>query len=110
MRGWGACNRPSAFWGLGAGGLGLVVWGGHGVVPWWTEAYAIQKEVSPHIPHNTWFGVRVDLVNDEMTLYVEDEIILTKKLTYYLSEGRPGLYVGTATDAAFRRIVIKDLL
>lgn len=81
----------------------------HGVVPWWTEAYETQKKVRPYIPDDTWFRVRVDVIDDEMTLYVEDKPVFTKKLTFYLSKGRPGLYVGTATDAVFRRIVISDL-
>jgi len=81
----------------------------HGVVPWWTEAYATQQKSGSRIPPNTWFRAHVDVVRDEFTLYVEDQIVFTKKLTYYLSEGRPGFYVGTATDAAFRRVMIKDL-
>jgi len=81
----------------------------HGVVPWWTEAYATQEKGGPCIPPNTWFGARVDVVGDEFTLQVEGQIVFAKKLTYYLSEGRPGLYVGTTTDAAFRRVVIEDL-
>ena len=81
----------------------------HGVVPWWTEAYATQQKGGSRIPPNTWFRAHVDVVHDEFTLYVEDQIVFTKKLTYYLSEGRPGFYIGTATDAAFRRVMIKDL-
>lgn len=81
----------------------------HGIVPWWTEAYASQKKGTAHIPTNSWFRARVDVVSDEFTLRVEDQIIFTKKLTYYLLAGRPGLYVGTVTDAMFRRIVIEDL-
>jgi hypothetical protein len=30
-------------------------------------------------------------------VYVGDNFIFKKKLTYYLKEGRPGLFVGTAT-------------
>jgi len=81
----------------------------HGVVPWWTEAYASQKKGDPHIPINSWFQARVDVMGDEFTVYVEDRSVFTKKITYYLKEGRPGFFVGTATDAAFRRIVIEDL-
>jgi hypothetical protein len=81
----------------------------HGIVPWWTEAYAGQQKGTAHIPDNAWFHTRVDVLKDEMSLYVEDQLVFTKKLTYYLSEGFPGLYVGTSTDAAFRRIVIEDL-
>lgn len=81
----------------------------HGVVPWWTEAYATQQKGAPPIPTDAWFGARVDVVGDAFTLFVGGEEVFRKKLTYYLEEGRPGLYVGTATDAAFRRVVIEDL-
>jgi hypothetical protein len=81
----------------------------HGVVPWWTEAYSNQKKGTPYIPADSWFRARVDVVGDEFTLYIEDQFVFTKKITYYLSEGRPGFYVGTATDAMFRRIIIENL-
>jgi hypothetical protein len=81
----------------------------HGIVPWWTEAYSTQQKGGPIIPANDWFRARVDVTGDELSIYVEHEFVFTKKLTYYLSEGYPGLYVGTATDAAFRRIEIEDL-
>jgi hypothetical protein len=48
-------------------------------------------------------------VGDEFTVYVEGQPVFTKKITYYFKDGRPGFFVGTATDAAFRRIVIEDL-
>jgi hypothetical protein len=82
----------------------------HGVVPWWTEAYAKQERGSVHIPIDAWFQARVDVVGDEFSLYVDDKKVFTKKMTYYLSEGQPGFYVGTATDAAFRRVLIEDLV
>lgn len=81
----------------------------HGIVPWWTEAYANQKKGNPHIPTDSWFLARVDVSGVEFTVYVEDQPVFTKKITYYLKEGRPGFFVGTATDATFRRIVIEDL-
>ena len=81
----------------------------HGVVPWWTEAYANQKKGNPHIPTDSWFRARVEVLGDEFTVYVEDRLVFTKKITYYLSKGRPGFFVGTATDAMFRRIVIETL-
>jgi hypothetical protein len=81
----------------------------HGIVPWWTEAYAGQQKGTAHVPEGAWFCTRVDVVKDEMSIYVEDQPVFTKKLTYYLSAGFPGIYVGTATDAAFRRIAIEDL-
>jgi len=81
----------------------------YGVVPWWTEGYAIQEKGGPLITKNKWFETRIEVVDDELSVFVEGEFVFTKKLTYYLSEGRPGFYVGTATDAAFRRVEIKDL-
>lgn len=81
----------------------------HGIVPWWSEAYASQKKGYAFIPKNDWFKARVDIKDNEITVFVNDEMIFTKKIIYYLSEGRPGLYVGTGTDASFRRIMIKDL-
>ena len=81
----------------------------HGVVPWWTEAYANQQKGGPQISYDEWFAARVDVIGDEFSIYVDEEHIFTKKLTYYLTEGRPGFYVGTTTDAAFRRVILKDL-
>ena len=81
----------------------------HGIVPWWTEAYSNQKKGNPHIPTDSWFESRVDVSGDEFTVYVGNQLVFTKKITYYLSKGIPGLFVGTATDAAFRRIVIEEL-
>lgn len=82
----------------------------HGIVPWWTEAYATQEKGTVAIPVNSWFRVRVDVIGDEFALYIDDQEIFTKKFTYYLSAGRSGFYVGTATDAMFRRIVIENIL
>jgi hypothetical protein len=81
----------------------------HGIVPWWTEAYAKQEKGIAAIPTNAWFRARIDVIADEFTLSMDEEVVFTKKLTYYLSTGRPGFYVGTATDAMFRRVVIEDL-
>ncbi len=81
----------------------------HGVVPWWTEAYAAQKKGSVPVPADRWFTAGVEVVGDEFTVTVAGQTVFTKKLTYYLTKGRPGLFVGTATDAAFRRVIIEDL-
>jgi hypothetical protein len=81
----------------------------HGVCPWWTEAYATQQKAGPEIPDNEWFRARIDVLGDELAVYVDDDLVFKKKLTYYLGEGRPGFFVGTGTDAAFRRVAIKDL-
>lgn len=61
------------------------------------------------IPTKAWFRERVDVVDDEITLQVEEQVVLTKKLTYYFSTGCPGFYVGTSMDAMFRQILIQDL-
>jgi hypothetical protein len=79
----------------------------HGIVPSWTEAYATQKKGNPRIPADAWLQARVDVVGDEFTVYAEDKLVFTKKITYYFSKGRPGFFFGTATDAAFRRSIIE---
>ena len=79
----------------------------HGIVPWWTEAYSTQKKGNIPVPKNKWFRGRIDVIGDELSVYVGDNFIFKKKLTYYLKEGRPGFFVGTATDVVFRRIKIK---
>ena len=80
----------------------------HGIVPWWTEAYAQQEKGDIFIPQNDWFTVRADVIGEQFSVYVNDQFTVEKKLTYYLQYGRPGLFVGTATDAAFRRIQMRD--
>lgn len=81
----------------------------HGIVPWWTEAYANQKKGTIQIPQKDWFTARIDVKGDEITVYLNEHLVFNKKLTYYLRSGRPGLFVGTATDVAFRRIRIDDI-
>ncbi|MHA2168675.1 MAG: family 16 glycoside hydrolase [Candidatus Kariarchaeaceae archaeon] len=81
----------------------------HGIVPWWTEAYNTQEKVSVKIAHDSWFHARVEAIGNEITVYIDDMKLITKKLTYYLEEGYPGLYVGTSTDAAFRKIRLVNI-
>lgn len=81
----------------------------HGIVPWWTEAYSSQKKGNVPVPKNEWFRARVDVIGDELSVYLGSNFIFKKKLTYYLKEGHPGFFVGTATDVAFRRIKIQDV-
>jgi len=81
----------------------------HNVVPWWTEAYEKQEKGNFPLPVNDWFTARVDVISDEFSLFVNDHFIFKKKMTYYLNSGTPGLYVGTATDVAFRRIEIEGI-
>jgi hypothetical protein len=79
----------------------------HGVVPWWTEAYDKQEKGNVALPKNNWFTARVDVKRDEFSIYVDDQFVFKKKMTYYLTSGKPGLFVGTASDVAFRRIKIE---
>ena len=81
----------------------------HGIVPWWTEAYSKQEKGDVFIPQDDWFSARVEVIGDEFAIFVNDHFVFEKKLAYYLKYGRPGLFVGTATDVAFRRIRIEDI-
>ena len=81
----------------------------HGIVPWWTEAYDTQKKGTIPIPKDGWFKARADVKGDSFSIFVNDEFIFEKKLTYYLEKGRPGFFVGTATDVRFRRVVVRPL-
>ena len=44
-----------------------------------------------------WFKARADVKGDSFSIFVNNEFIFEKKLTYYLEKGRPGFFVGTAT-------------
>ncbi len=81
----------------------------HKIVPWWTEAYENQEKGNFKLPQNDWFTARVEVIGDEFSVYVNEQFIFKKKLTYYLTSGTPGLFVGTATDVAFRRIKIEEI-
>lgn len=80
----------------------------HGIVPWWTEAYARQEKGHAELPKKDWFLVQLDVIGDEFSVYVDGNKILHKRFTYYLEEGRPGFYIGTATNAAFRLVKLED--
>lgn len=81
----------------------------HGIVPWWTEAYETQQKGTIPIPKDDWFRARADVKGDSFSIYVNDEFVFEKRLTYYRRTGRPGFFVGTATDAKFRRVRIRAL-
>lgn len=81
----------------------------HGVSPWWTEAYNKQDKGDIALPKNDWFTARVDVKGDEFFVYVNDQFVFKKKMSYYLTSGKPGLFVGTATDVSFRRIKIDKI-
>lgn len=81
----------------------------HGVVPWWTEAYRCQAHGRAEVPADAWIRVRAEVRGRVARLYVGGALALEKELTYYLSAGRAGLYVGTGTDAAFRGVRVEAL-
>jgi hypothetical protein len=81
----------------------------HGICPWWTEAYEKQNKGKIAIQEKEWFKARIDIVGDEFSVYVNKQFIFKKKICYYLKEGKAGLFVGTATDAAFRRLIIENI-
>ena len=54
------------------------------------------------------FEAQVEVIDDEITVFVESAFVFTKTLSYYLFEGRPGFFVDTVTDIAFRRVKIKN--
>lgn len=81
----------------------------HGVGPYWAEAYKKSEKGNVILPKNDWFKTKVVVEGKDISIYVDDILVLKKKASYYLTTGTPGLFVGTATDAAFRRIKIKGI-
>jgi len=71
----------------------------HGIVPWWSEGYETQEKGTVPIPRDNWFKARADVQKGRFSIYVNDQFVFEKRLTYYLESGRPGFFVGTATDA-----------
>ncbi len=81
----------------------------HGIVPWWSEAYNTQEKGKVKLPREDWFQAQVDVIDDAFTVTVNGIKAFTKKFTYYLKDGHPGFYVGTCTDAAFRKVSLEEL-
>lgn len=81
----------------------------HGIVPWWSEGYETQEKGTVPIPRDNWFKARADVQKGRFSIYVNDQFVFEKRLTYYLESGRPGFFVGTATDAKFRRVQVRNL-
>ena len=81
----------------------------HGLQPVWTEAYRTQEFGPAVVPFGEWMQVRAEVRGREAQVWVEGQHVMTKTLTYYLWKGRPALYVGTVTDALFRRISVEPL-
>jgi hypothetical protein len=81
----------------------------HGLQPVWTEAYHAQEFGRCAIPFDTWFRVRAEVRGREAVLYVDGREAMRRTLTYYLWRGRPGLHVGTCTDALYRNVTVEAL-
>jgi hypothetical protein len=81
----------------------------HGLQPVWTDAYHEQTFCDCVVPFDDWFHVRVEVRGREARLLVDGAEAMRRTLTYYLWSGRPGLYVGTGTDALFRNVNVDAL-
>jgi hypothetical protein len=81
----------------------------HGLQPVWTEAYHDQRFGRCSVPFDAWFRVRAEVRGREARLFVDGAEAMRRTLTYYLWNGRPGLYVGTCTDALFRAVTVTAL-
>lgn len=81
----------------------------HGVAPYWAEGYINSEKSTVKLPLNNWFKAKTVVKGKNISIYVNDELVLNKKASYYLTSGYAGLFVGTATDAAFRRISIRKI-
>jgi hypothetical protein len=81
----------------------------HGLQPVWTQAYHDQPFGRCTVPFGEWFRVRAEVRGREARLLVNGDEAMTRTLTYYLWDGRPGLYVGTCTDALFRDVSVTAL-
>ena len=81
----------------------------HGLQPVWTDAYHTQEFGRCTVPFDAWFRVRAEVRAREATVYVDGQEAMRRTLTYYLWQGRPGLYVGTCTDALFRNVTVEAL-
>ncbi|MCI1681700.1 MAG: DUF1080 domain-containing protein [Bacteroides sp.] len=81
----------------------------HGIAPYWGEGYIKSEKGTVKLPQNDWFKTTVVVKGNNISIYVNSELVLKKKASYYLTSGYAGLFVGTATDAAFRKISIEKL-
>jgi hypothetical protein len=70
---------------------------------------AIMMMENPLLPKNEWFKTKVIVEGKNISIYVNNKLVLKKLASYFLTTGIPGLFAGTATDAAFRRIQIEKI-
>jgi hypothetical protein len=81
----------------------------HGIAPYWTEAYKKSEKGTVKMPHNDWFEARAVVEGKDISIFVNNKLVLKKKASYYLTSGYAGFFVGTATDAAFRNVKIETI-
>lgn len=81
----------------------------HGVGPYWAEAYIKSEKGTVKLPKNDWFKAKAIVKGKDISIYVNDELVMKKKASYYLTSGFAGFFVGTATDASFRRVKIEKI-
>jgi hypothetical protein len=81
----------------------------HGVGPYWAEGYMKSEKGTVKLPKNDWFKAKAIVKGKDISIYVNDELVLKKKASYYLTAGFAGFFVGTATDAAFRKVKIEKI-
>jgi hypothetical protein len=104
------CNDFEAVWFMPGGGgesktvayIPII----YGIAPYWSEAYQKSTKGTVPLPKNDWFKTKVVVKGRDISVYVGEKLVLKKQASYFLTTGYPGLFAGTATDVAFRRIQI----
>ncbi len=81
----------------------------HGLQPVWTQSYHTQEFGRCTVSFDAWFSVRAEVRGREAVLYVDGREAMRRTLTYYVWSGRPGLDVGTCTDALYRNVTVEAL-
>ena len=81
----------------------------HGIGPYWAEGYLKSEKGTAKLQKNDWFEAKAIVKGKDISIYVNDELVLEKKASYYLTSGYAGFFVGTATDAAFRNVKIEKI-
>ena len=81
----------------------------HGIGPYWSEGYIKSEKGTAKLYKHEWFRAKVIVKGKDISIYINDELVLKKKASYYLTSGFAGCFVGTATDAAFRKLKIEAI-
>jgi hypothetical protein len=81
----------------------------HGIGPYWAEGYIKSEKGTAKLPEDDWFEAKAVVKGKVISIYVNNELVLEKMASYYLTSGYAGFFVGTATDAAFRNVKIEKI-